>query len=307
MSVFSDIVRIVEVGPRDGLQNEKTTLSVEDRVELIRNLIQSGLRNLEGGGFVSPKAIPQMIDSEKVWSHFQNDETENLDLSFLVPNEKGLERALEAGVKSIAVFSATSDAFNQKNIGMSVKDSLEGFRKVVPAAIEKGLRVRGYVSTAFGCPYEGHQPLSRLMNVTKQLLEFGCYEVSVGDTIGVAHPKQVQEAFYQLQTDFGLERIAGHFHDTRGVALTNIRTALEVGVRTFDASVGGLGGCPYATGSSGNVATEEVAWLLEGEGMKTGIEIPKLLEVAAWVESKIGRPLKSKLYLSKPQKLYYFS
>lgn len=297
MSVYSDVVKIVEVGPRDGLQNEKQILSVEDRVELIRRLIKAGARFIEGGSFVSPKAIPQMQDSEKVWDAFKK--TDDIDLSFLVPNEKGLERAIAAGVKSIAVFTATSDEFNKKNIGMSVSESLEVCRKIIPQAISKNLKVRGYISTAFGCPYEGPQAPSKLYKIAEQLLDFGCYEISVGDTIGIAHPKQVHDVFYDIQAEFGLEKFAGHFHDTRGAALTNIKTAVDLGLRVIDASVGGLGGCPYAQGSSGNVATEEVVWLLEGLGLKTGIKLEQVLETAEWVEQRIGRSLKSKLFLAR--------
>jgi hydroxymethylglutaryl-CoA lyase len=303
MSVFSDSVKIVEVGPRDGLQNEAQSLSVADRIELIKRLKATGLKWIEGGSFVSPKAIPQMAESEKVFETFKRDD--EINLSFLVPNEKGLERALEAGVKSIAVFTATSDTFTQKNIGMSVLDSLEIYRRMLPVALEKGLQVRGYISTAFGCPYEGSQNPQKLYKICKQLLELGCYEISVGDTIGVAHPVQVKEIFFQLQTDFGLERFAGHFHDTRGMAIVNVQTALDLGLRVFDASVGGLGGCPYAQGSSGNLATEELVWLLHGQRYQTGVDLTQLLQTAEWVEGKVGRPLKSKLYLAKPHKLFY--
>jgi hydroxymethylglutaryl-CoA lyase len=304
MSVFSDQVKIVEVGPRDGLQNEKSVLSVADRVELIEKLAAAGLKFVEGGSFVSPKAIPQMTDSELVWDKSKHLE---IDLSFLVPNQKGLERAMAAGVKSIAVFTATSEAFTQKNIGMTVKDSLHLYEDLIPAAKEKGLKVRGYISTAFGCPYEGDQDPRRLVKMARQLLDLGCFEVSIGDTIGVAHPKQVKDVFFALQSEVGLESLAGHFHDTRGCALLNIQTALDIGLRTFDSSVGGLGGCPYAEGSSGNVATEEVAWLLEGQGLQTGVKLEDLLKVSEWIEGKVGRPLKSRLYLSKPKRFFYFT
>jgi len=304
MSVFSDQVKIVEVGPRDGLQNEKSILSVVDRLELIQKLASCGLKWIEGGSFVSPKAIPQMVDSELEWEKAKNLE---IDLSFLVPNQKGLERALASGVKSIAVFTATSDSFTQKNIGMTVKDSLHLYEDLIPAAKDKGIKVRGYISTAFGCPYEGEQDPRRLVKTARQLLDLGCFEVSIGDTIGVAHPKQVKDVFFALQSEVGLENLAGHFHDTRGCALLNIQTALESGLRTFDSSIGGLGGCPYAEGSSGNVDTEEVAWLLEGHGLQTGVNLEELLKVSTWVEDKIGRSLKSKLYLSKPKRFFYFT
>jgi len=304
MSVFSDQIKLVEVGPRDGLQNEKVTLPVTDRADLIQKLAASGLRFIEAGSFVSPKAIPQMVESELVWEKTKQLEVQ---LSFLVPNLKGLERALEAGVRSVAVFTATSDAFTQKNIGMSVKDSLHLYEDLIPAAKEKGLSVRGYISTAFGCPYEGDQDPRKLLKIARQLLELGCEEVSIGDTIGVAHPRQVKEVFFALQTEVGLEKIAGHFHDTRGCALLNIQSALDLGLRTFDSSIGGLGGCPYAEGSSGNVATEEVVWLMEGQGLQTGVRLDELLGVSQWVEGKIGRALKSKLYLSKPKRFFYFT
>jgi len=304
MSVFSDQIKLVEVGPRDGLQNEKVTLPVTDRADLIQKLAASGLRFIEAGSFVSPKAIPQMVESELVWEKTKQLEVQ---LSFLVPNLKGLERALEAGVRSVAVFTATSDAFTQKNIGMSVKDSLHLYEDLIPAGKEKGLSVRGYISTAFGCPYEGDQDPRKLLKIARQLLELGCEEVSIGDTIGVAHPRQVKEVFFALQTEVGLEKIAGHFHDTRGCALLNIQSALDLGLRTFDSSIGGLGGCPYAEGSSGNVATEEVVWLMEGQGLQTGVRLDELLGVSQWVEGKIGRALKSKLYLSKPKRFFYFT
>ncbi len=296
-------IKIVEVGPRDGLQNEGVTLSVLDRTQFIQDLIDCGIQFLEAGSFVSPNAIPQMLDSEKVWENLKSQS--GVDLSFLVPNQRGFERALEVGVKSIAVFTATSETFVQKNIGMSVDKSLRIFKEIVKEARAKKLRVRGYISTAFGCPYEGVQKPGAVQKLAEELLNFGCQEISIGDTIGVAHPRQVKEVFKCLQNSVGLEKTAGHFHDTRGMALVNILTALELGVRGFDSSVGGLGGCPYAQGSSGNVATEEVAWLMEGYGFHTGISIEGLLKVAEWAETKVRRPLKAKFYLSKPKRLHY--
>ena len=296
-------VKIVEVGPRDGLQNEAKLLSVQDRVELIRILIEAGLRFLEGGSFVSPKAIPQMADSEKVWEALKS---EKVDLSFLVPNEKGLQRALTAEVKSISVFTAASDSFNQKNIGMTVDESLRVIQSMLVRKKDlKGIKIRGYISTAFGCPYEGFQDPKKTVEVAEKLLKLGCSEVSIGDTIGVAHYSQVQEMLKLLKKKVGLKKIAMHFHDTRGAALTNIKAALDAGIRIFDSSIGGLGGCPYAVGSSGNVATEEVVWLLEGAGFQTGVSIEKLLQASKWIESKIERGLKSKLYLSKPTRLFF--
>lgn len=295
-------VKIVEVAPRDGLQNEAVVFSVDDRVSLIRKLVDAGLNSLEGGSFVSPKAIPQLVDSEKVWEKIKDLKA---DLSFLVPNQKGLERALVAGVRSIAFFTATSDKFNQQNIRMTVDESLKQYKDLSKSAKEKGLRIRGYISTAFGCPYEGPQNPDRVVRLTKKLLELGCDEISIGDTIGVAHPRQIKEVFGRLEKEVGLGKLAGHFHDTRGNALVNIREAFNLGVRIFDSSVGGLGGCPYAKGSSGNVATEEVVWLLEGEGFKTGVSIEKLLEISKWLESKVEHELTSKLYRAQPKRIHY--
>lgn len=300
---MSDQVKIVEVGARDGLQNEKKTLSVADRVWLIESLVDAGLSFLEGGSFVSPKAIPQMESSDKVWESFQD--RDQIDLSFLVPNRRGLDDALKAGVKSVAFFSATSDSFNQKNIGLSVEESLQNFESLAAEALQKKIRLRGYVSTVFGCPYEGAQKIDRVVEVVGRLFKMGCVEVSVGDTIGVAHPQHAKEVFSRLKSEFDISKIAAHMHDTRGMAIANIVSAFEQGVRIFDSSIGGLGGCPYATGSSGNVATEEVVYCLEGLGIQTRISIEKLLRLCQEIEHKIGRELKSKLFLSRPKQLFY--
>ncbi|MDB5037181.1 MAG: Hydroxymethylglutaryl-CoA lyase [Bacteriovoracaceae bacterium] len=301
---MSKKVKIVEVGPRDGLQNEMKTLSVTDRVEFIQRLVKSGLKFVEGGSFVSPKAIPQMMDSEGVWEGIKNLKE---DFSFLVPNERGLERAIFAKVKSISVFTATSNEFNQKNIGMSVKESLTVIKDLVPKAKEKlkKVRIRGYISTAFGCPYEGPQKPHATVKILNDLFRMGCDEVSIGDTIGVAHPEDVKKMIGLLRRNKHFKKIALHFHDTRGMALVNIKTALDLGIRIFDSAIGGLGGCPYATGSSGNVATEEVIWLLKGYGFSTGVSLEDLLETSKWIETKIERRLRSKLYLSQPKRLFY--
>lgn len=303
---MSDLVKIVEVGARDGLQNEKRLWSVEERVELLEKLMGCGLRFLEGGSFVSPKAIPQMQGSEEVWSQLQGKVGDSqAELSFLVANQKGLDRAISVGVQSVALFSATSSSFTQKNIGMNVEESLARFKELADQARARSLRIRGYVSTVFGCPYEGKQELSKGLDVVGELFKMGCDEVSIGDTIGVAHPRQIREFFKLATREFKIEKLAAHLHDTRGMALVNILVAMEQGVRIFDSSVGGLGGCPYAPGSSGNVATEEVVFLLEGEGLKTGIDLKELLKVSSWVESKLDHGLKSKFYLSKATKFYY--
>lgn len=300
---MNESVKIVEVGPRDGLQNEKKILSVNERIEFIQNLYEAGLRHLEGGSFVSPKAIPQMESSEEVWAAFQDQS--DVELSFLIASEKGLQIAIDADVRSISVFTATSEAFNLKNIRRGVEDSLQLFSDLIGEAKKRGIRVRGYVSTVFGCPYEGRQEESRGIEIVKRLFEMGCYEVSVGDTIGVAHPAQVRSFYRKLKSEMAIESVAAHLHDTRGMALANILAAVEEGVRVFDSSTGGLGGCPYAQGSSGNVATEEVVYLLEGMGFFTGVSIEKLLSTAKLMESKLERPLKSKLYLASPSKIFF--
>jgi hydroxymethylglutaryl-CoA lyase len=295
-------IKIVEVGARDGLQNENLKLSIEDRVEFLCRLSSSGLRHLEAGSFVSAKAIPAMVDSESVWEAFP--QKDSAELSFLVANEKGLERALKAGVKRIALFTATSEAFLQKNIRSSLKDSLKTFEEISKSAIASGISIRGYVSTVFGCPYEGRQSPGQGIEIAERLFEMGCDEVSIGDTIGVARPKEVRDFFKLLESALGLSRVAAHLHDTRGMAMANMMAALESGVRIFDSSVGGLGGCPYAQGASGNVATEEVVYCLEAEGISTGVSLPKLFEAASWIQAKLGKPLSSKLFLAGlPKKL----
>lgn len=296
-------LKIVEVGPRDGLQNESVQLSASDRAQFIRLLKAAGLKYMEGGSFVSPKAIPQMQGSEDVWNELKDDAS--IELSFLVANEKGLERALQSKVHRIAVFTATSDSFTKKNINMTVAESLERFSKIAEKAAAEGFSVRGYVSTAFGCPYEGAQPVDKLEKVIERLFQMGCNEVSVGDTIGVANPGQSSRVFSRLAQSFDISKIAAHMHDTRGMAVANLCAAFEQGVRIADSSVGGLGGCPYAKGSSGNVATEEVVLAAEGLGYETGVAIPVLLEAAAWIEKKIGKELSSRLYRSRPSSFFY--
>jgi len=295
-------VKIVEVGPRDGLQNEKTIWKTTDRIELIKKLKAAGLPECEAGSFVSEKAVPSMAGSGEVFDALK---AMGSDLSFLVPNMRGLETALSHHVKKIAVFTATSDSFNQKNINKSVRESLEILREVCQEAKKSKIQVRGYVSTAFGCPYEGAQSIDKLAEVTSELFKMGCYEVSIGDTIGVAHPAQVSNVFQSLIKDFEAAKLAAHFHDTRGFALVNIREALELGIRVIDSSIGGLGGCPYAPGASGNVATEEVNHLLLSLGFETGIDTFDLLRILPWIENRLGRSLKSKLHISAPKILYY--
>ncbi|TVQ80725.1 MAG: hydroxymethylglutaryl-CoA lyase [Bradymonadales bacterium] len=295
-------IKFVEVGPRDGLQNQTESFSLDFRIELIERLVNCGVESLEAGSFVSPKAIPQMQDSEKV---FEALKSKAVDLSFLVPNRKGFDRAVTAGVRSIALFTATSEAFVQKNIRMSIDDSMRVFEEISREAKDRKMRIRGYLSTVFGCPYEGRQSVTSAIELTKRLFQMGCDEVSLGDTIGVAHPRQVREFWKDFRSELSVKNVAAHFHDTRGAALANILATLESEVRIFDGSVGGLGGCPYAAGASGNVASEEVIWLLEGLGFETGISLEELLTTAAWLETHLKNPLKSKLYRSAPKHLYY--
>jgi hydroxymethylglutaryl-CoA lyase len=282
-------VRIVEVGPRDGLQNEKTTIPTEVRVELIEALADAGLGTIEVGAFVHPKRVPQMAGTAEVWRAL--DKREGIDYPVLVPNMKGLERALEAGVRSIAIFTAASDTFNTRNINMTVDESFAVYAPVAARAREEGLRIRGYVSTACGCPYEGEVAPERVLEVAARLLDLGCYEVSIGDTTGVGTPLQVQGLVSLLMEVIPPERLAMHFHDTRGMAVANTLAALELGIATYDSSAGGLGGCPYAPGASGNVATEDLVYLFESLGIETGVDLEKLLAAAEIIAPWLDHPL----------------
>jgi hydroxymethylglutaryl-CoA lyase len=282
-------VRLVEVGPRDGLQNETTTIPTEVRVELIEALAEAGLGTIEIGAFVHPKWVPQMAGTAEVWSAI--DRREGIDYPVLVPNMKGLERAIEAGVRSIAIFTAASDTFNKRNINMTVDESFEVYGPVAARAREEGLRIRGYVSTACGCPYEGDVAPERVLEVAARLLDLGCYEVSIGDTIGVGTPLQVQGLVGLLLQVIPAERLAMHFHDTRGMAVANTLAALELGIATYDSSAGGLGGCPYAPGASGNVATEDLVYLFESLGIETGVDLEKLLAAAEIIAPWLDHPL----------------
>lgn len=289
------MIRIVEVGPRDGLQNEKSILATEDKFQFISALAGSGLKSIEVTSFVKAPAIPQMADAIELFSKVKN-ELSDSGASFpcLVPNLKGYETAKKLGVKEIALFTATSDSFTQKNINASVDESFERMKEVVEEAKKDKIMVRGYVSTAFGCPYEGTMDVKKLISVTKRLFELGVYEVSVGDTIGVAIPMQVRSYIRALKSEFPIGKLAMHFHDTRGMALTNIYVSLEEGITTFDSSAGGLGGCPYAKGATGNVATEDVWYLLQSQGLDTGIDIAKLAEASRFILGKLGRQTESK-------------
>jgi isopropylmalate/homocitrate/citramalate synthase len=282
-------VTVFEVGPRDGLQNEKATIAVDDKVAFCDALLDAGLPAVEVGAFVSPKWVPQMADTAQVYRDIPKDP--GVEYPVLVPNSKGLERAIEAGVKSIAIFTAASETFNKRNINMSIDESFENYAPVAIRAHEEGMRVRGYVSTAFGCPYEGDVAPEKVLEVCARLLDLGCYEVSVGDTIGVGTPMQVQGVIGMLLQVIPASKLAMHFHDTRGTALANTLAALEMSIATFDASAGGLGGCPYAPGASGNMATEDLVYMLDRMGIETGVDLKRLVQAASIIAPYLDHPL----------------
>jgi hydroxymethylglutaryl-CoA lyase len=285
---MNDSVRIFEVGPRDGLQNEKSMVSVTDRIAFIEALLDAGLHTIEVGAFVSPKAIPQMVNSDQVLrgvSHRADGEFE-----VLVPNEKGYEAARAAGAREIAVFAAASEAFSRANINCSIADSIERFKPVMARATADGIRVRGYVSCVLGCPYEGEIKPAAVVNVAQSLWDLGCYEVSLGDTIGVGTPAKTRQLLRAAAGAVPMARLAMHFHDTYGQALANLYAGMEEGARVIDSAAGGLGGCPYAPGATGNVATEDVVYMLEGMGIATGVDMPKLLAATNGISRLIGRP-----------------
>jgi hydroxymethylglutaryl-CoA lyase len=292
MKIPVDTVKIVEVGPRDGLQNEKVTVPAEVKIEFITALADAGLRVIEAGAFVSPKWVPQMADTAEVYRDIPKDP--GVEFPVLVPNMKGLDRAIEAGVKSIAIFTAASETFNQRNINMTIDGSFENYAPVAARARAEGIRVRGYVSTAFGCPYEGDVAPEKVLEVCARLLDLGCYEVSVGDTIGVGTPMQVQGVIGMLLQVIPASRLAMHFHDTRGTALANTLAALEMGIETFDASAGGLGGCPYAPGASGNLATEDLVYMLNSMAIETGVDLKRLVEASTKIAPYLDHPLPGK-------------
>ncbi len=294
-------VRIVEVGLRDGLQNESTELSVEQRFQLLKKLIEAGVQNFEIGAFVSPKWVPQMAHTKALVEKFQTSaQARSLTPSVLVPNLVGFESARQNGLKEVAVFISATETFSQKNINCSIAESLVKVQEVVSAARKNKMRVRGYLSVCFGCPFEGAVNESKVVELVGKLLKLGCYEVSIGDTIGIARPGQVISLFSKLKKKFGLEKIAGHFHDTRGQSLANILAAYQLGCRVFDSSIGGLGGCPYAKGATGNVATEDVVYFFEGLGVKTGLNLQKLIEANHWLEPQMNHPLSSKVSKASP-------
>jgi hydroxymethylglutaryl-CoA lyase len=285
--------RIVEVGPRDGLQNERGEVPTAVKVELIERLADAGLAAVEATAFVSPKWVPQMADHTEVLERIRR--KPGVSYPVLTPNLKGFEAARAAGATEVAIFGAASEAFSQKNINCSIAESLDRFRPVAEAAKTAGVKVRGYVSCVLGCPYEGEVKPERVADVAAALYEMGCYEVSLGDTIGTGTPGKTRAMIEACAKRVPLEKLAGHYHDTYGQALANIYASLEMGVGTFDASVAGLGGCPYAAGASGNVATEDVVYLMNGLGVRTGVDLDKLVVIGRWICGVLGREPYSKV------------
>lgn len=286
-------VRMVEVGPRDGLQNEKTIVPTAVKIELINRLSACGLRTIETTSFVSPKWIPQLADAAEVYAGI--DKTPGVAYPALVPNEQGYERARAVGVSEIAVFTAASEAFNRKNINASIDESIERFVPVMQRAKADGVRVRGYVSTVLGCPYQGEVPLVDVVHVAQRLHELGCYEISLGDTIGVGTPDKARAMLRAVAEQVPISALAVHFHDTYGQALANILACLEEGVSVVDSSVSGTGGCPYANGATGNVASEDVAYMLAGMGIETGVDLALLIETGLWLSAQLGHPTGSRV------------
>ena len=294
MAHFPDFVRIVEVGARDGLQNE-AAVSTQDKVALINALADAGLKEIEAGAFVSPKWVPQMADSSDVISALN---LPNVNLSALTPNLRGAEAAQQVGIQEFAIFTAASEAFCQKNINCSIDESIDRFKDVMAFAKANNIRVRGYVSCVMGCPYQGDVDYNDVLKVSERLLELGCYEISLGDTIGVGTAKKVDELLDLLLQHIDKSKLAVHFHDTYGQALTNIYTALSRGIATVDSAVAGLGGCPYAKGASGNVATEDVVYLLQGLGIEHGIDLERLAKAGWAICSALNKQPVSKVSLA---------
>jgi hydroxymethylglutaryl-CoA lyase len=291
-------VTVVEVGPRDGLQNEAAKLSVDDRVEFCDRLLDAGLPVVETGAFVSPKWVPQMAGSDDVFRRVKP--RGRARRVVLVPNRQGYERAREAGCREIAVFTAASESFNKKNINATIDESFERFREFVPEARREGFWVRGYVSTCFGCPYEGKVEPSKVVEVARRLVDTGCDEVSIGDTIGVAVPSQVTDVMGRLQQAVPSSSLAVHFHDTRGTALANVLAALQTGISIVDSSAGGLGGCPYAPGASGNLATEDLLYMLHGMGIETGVDLDEVAAASRAIAPRLGHALPSRYLQAGP-------
>lgn len=288
-------VKIVEVGPRDGLQNESVSLSLEDKFQYIKLLSLTGLKTIEATSFVRADKIPQMADAVELYKKVHAEFTDGL-VSFpcLVPNLKGLELAKSVGVKEISLFSATSNEFTRKNINCTIDESFHRMKEIYENFEHEDIKVRAYISTAFGCPYSGYMDSKQLMKIVEKFLELGVYEISIGDTIGVATPKQVYDYIQDIKSVVSLDKVAMHFHDTRGMALANTLSSLEHGIKTFDSSSGGLGGCPYAKGATGNLATEDLVYLCESLGINTGIDMSKLVEASQFILNKVGKISPSK-------------
>ena len=286
-------VRIVEVGPRDGLQNEQVDIGTAHKIELIDRLSRTGLRSIEATAFVSPKWVPQMADATDVLAGITR--APGISYPVLVPNEQGYERARIAGASEVAVFTAASEAFNLKNTNATIAQSLDRFRPVLERANADGVRVRGYVSTVLGCPYQGEVPLTDVVRVARELHAMGCYEISLGDTIGVGTPAKARAMLQAVAIDVPMPALAIHFHDTYGQALANVLACLEDGVAVVDSAVSGAGGCPYAKGASGNVASEDVVYMLHGLGIRTGIDLPLLADTGRWLAGLLGRQTGSKV------------
>ncbi|WP_199096180.1 hydroxymethylglutaryl-CoA lyase [Dyella sp. ASV21] len=289
----SNHVRIVEVGARDGLQNEKTLLPTDVKIALIDRLSSTGLKSIEATSFVSPKWVPQMADAAEVYLGIRK--LPGVSYPVLVPNEQGYERARAVGVSEVAVFSAASEAFNQKNINASIDESIERFRPVLERARADGVKVRGYVSTVLGCPYQGEVPVADVVRVAQRLHALGCYEISLGDTIGVGTPAKARAMLHAVAQEVPMNALAVHFHDTYGQALANILSCIEEGVRVVDSAVSGTGGCPYAKGATGNVASEDVVYMLHGMGMHTGIDLDILIATGAWLSGQLHKETASRV------------
>ena len=296
MTIPARQVRIVEVGPRDGLQNEKTDVPTAVKIELIERLGATGLQTIEATSFVSPKWVPQLADAADVFTAIRK--RPGVRYPVLVPNLQGYERARAAGASEIAVFTAASEAFNRKNINASIDESIERFRPVMERAGAENVAVRGYVSTVLGCPYQGDVPVADVVRVAVRLHELGCYEISLGDTIGTGTPAKAQAMLAAVAAHVPMPKLAVHFHDTRGQALANILACLELGVAVVDSSVSGAGGCPYARGATGNVASEDVVYMLHGMGIATGVDLNKLIDTGRWLSAQLQRTNNSKVGLA---------
>ena len=286
-------IQIVEVGPRDGLQNEKEWVPTETKIFLIEKLADAGLTKIEATSFVSPKLVPQLKDAHEVFSGIKR--IAGVSYPVLTPNMKGFERALEADAKEIAVFSAASEAFSKKNTNCSIEESINRFRPVLEEAQKNNIQVRGYISCVLGCPYQGHVPVKDVVNLAAKMIEMGCFQISLGDTIGAGTPVQAKSMVQKVAEKVPLSKLALHFHDTRGQALANIYACLELGITVIDASVAGLGGCPYAKGATGNVATEDVVFMLHGMDIETGIDLNKLIETGRFISGVLGRVPQSRV------------